>query len=206
MSSEPGAPRGDEPGGELVPFPGYEIEPDVLEGEIVDEPAAVRAGQGDPRRPRRRAARAHEDGPGATSRYIPLGVRPSSARRLWDSRTTARYERWLRRAEADGDQEAALEWEKRLAAFRKDRHQRRVDMIKVPADDADAAAEAGARPVRGAGRLRHRCWPSRPGTSREVAVPFKVVARVAEIVAIVLSVTWGPVVLALPWIALGALW
>ena len=41
---------------------------------------------------------------------------------------------------------------------------------------------------------------------REVAVPLEVAARVAELVAIVLSVSWGPIVLAVPWIAMGALW
>ena len=41
---------------------------------------------------------------------------------------------------------------------------------------------------------------------REVAVPFQVAAHVAELVAIVLSVTWGPIVLALPWIAVATLW
>jgi DNA segregation ATPase FtsK/SpoIIIE, S-DNA-T family len=41
---------------------------------------------------------------------------------------------------------------------------------------------------------------------REVAVPVEVVARIVEWVAIVVSVAWGPVLLAAPWIAMGALW
>ena len=39
-----------------------------------------------------------------------------------------------------------------------------------------------------------------------MATPFRVAARITELAAIVLSVAWGPIVLARPWIALGALW
>ena len=39
-----------------------------------------------------------------------------------------------------------------------------------------------------------------------MAAPFEVVAHIVEWVAIAFSVAWGPVVLALPWIAVGALW
>ena len=38
----------------------------------------------------------------------------------------------MRAAEATGNHEAALEWDDRMQRFRKDRHERRVDMIEVP--------------------------------------------------------------------------
>ncbi len=60
--------------------------------------------------------------------YIPLGG-AVVVKRMWDSRTTARYERFMRGAEATGNYEAALEWDNRMQAFRRDRHQRRVDMM-----------------------------------------------------------------------------
>ena len=52
--------------------------------------------------------------------------------RKQESRTTARNERWIRSAEQDGNREQALEWEARLAAFRRDRHARRVAMEELP--------------------------------------------------------------------------
>ena len=135
--------------------------------------------------------------------YIPLGA-AVVAKRLWDSRTTARYERFIRAAEATGNHESALEWEERLARFRKDRHDRRVDMIEVPVRvllqlPKLAPGLFGILAVLGVLlgiATKHIA---------EVAVPFEVVAHIVMWVAIVISVTWGPVVLALPWVGLGAL-
>ena len=110
-------------------------------------------------------------------------------------------------AEASGDVESMLEWEKRLAAFRKDRHGRRIDMIKVFCGAAGLQLpKLLLGPFLVLAAIGTRCSPSRRGNIDEVATPFRVVATVAEIVAITLSVSWGPVVLAIPWIAVGALW
>ena len=211
MSFRPTAPDGEhEPRGELVPFPGVpepypgcEIEPDVLEGEIVDDPA--------PSGPARvvhvvRVVAQHEHTrkAGRHLGYIPLGA-AVVGKRLWDSRTTGRYERWMRMAETSGDLDKVLEVEKRLADFRKDRHARRVDTVKVPAELMLMIPKIalGIFIVFAAfGTLlaiatRHIA---------EVAVPFRTAAHIAEIVAIVFSVAWGPIVLALPWIVVGALW
>jgi S-DNA-T family DNA segregation ATPase FtsK/SpoIIIE len=136
--------------------------------------------------------------------YIPLGA-IVVGKRLWDSRTTSRYERWIRMAEATGELATVLEVEKRAADFRKDRHQRRMDTIKVPAElllMIPKMALGFVLVLAAAGTLlaiaTHHI--------AEVAVPFKVTARIAEIIAIVFSVTWGPLLLASPWIAVGALW
>ena len=202
--SEPNAPReANERGGELVPFPGYEIEPDVIDGVVVGEPPptapakVVRVVQVAVQHPHTKRAGRH-------LAYIPLGF-AVVVKRLWDSRTTARYERMFRAAEAAGNHEAALEWEKRRAEFCKDRHGRRVDMVKIPVEVFLAVpkialgvfivfAAFGCLLALGSHHIA------------EVAVPFLIAAHVAEIVAIVLSVSWGPIFLALPWLAVGMLW
>ena len=96
MTFKPTAPGEDEhePRGELVPFPGYEIEPDVIEGVVVDEPPpsaparVVRVVQVAVQHP-------HAKTTGRHLAYIPLGFAVVT-RRLWLSRTTSRYELWLR--------------------------------------------------------------------------------------------------------------
>jgi DNA segregation ATPase FtsK/SpoIIIE, S-DNA-T family len=180
-----------------------DLEPEVIEGEIVGGPP--------PPAPLRvvHVARViiqheHAKRAGRHLGYIPLGA-AVVVRRLWDSRTTARYERWLRIAEASGDHAAALEWEKRMSEFRRDRHQRRMDTVRVPAELLLQLPKLllGLFLVLAAiGTL----LAIATGHIAKVAVPFELVARVAELAAIVLSVAWGPVVLALPWIAMGALW
>ena len=76
----------------------------------------------------------HVRAAGRHSSYIATGAMVA-AKRIYESRTTARYERWLRAAEASGDMERILDIEDALAKFRKDRHQRRMGW-------AGAAAEA----------------------------------------------------------------
>ncbi|MGW5244950.1 FtsK/SpoIIIE domain-containing protein [Streptomyces sp. NPDC004129] len=58
------------------------------------------------------------------------------ARRTWDGKTGARYERMLRAAEAAGNYEVAEEWEDRLQRFREARHRRRMDLLHSPMDAA----------------------------------------------------------------------
>jgi S-DNA-T family DNA segregation ATPase FtsK/SpoIIIE len=60
-------------------------------------------------------------------------------RRTWEARTTARHERMMRAAEVLGDHDSVLEWEQRAAAFRKDRHDRRMAMLLAPVHAARAA-------------------------------------------------------------------
>ncbi|MGW6955025.1 FtsK/SpoIIIE domain-containing protein [Streptomyces chartreusis] len=62
------------------------------------------------------------------------------ARRTWDGRTGARYERMLRAAEAAGNYEVAEEWEERLQRFRDARHRRRMDLLHSPIEVAKGAA------------------------------------------------------------------
>ncbi|MFI0543476.1 FtsK/SpoIIIE domain-containing protein [Streptomyces sp. WSLK1-3] len=58
------------------------------------------------------------------------------ARRTWDARTTSRYERYMRAAEAAGNMELAAEWEERGQRYREARHRRRMDLLHSPLDAA----------------------------------------------------------------------
>ena len=174
----------------------------VLEGEVIPPPRSV------PLRVVRAAAvAARHDRTRAVARnvsYIALGA-AVVIRRLWMSRTAARYERHLRAAEQAGDAAAALEWESRLAAFRRERHQRRMELIELPARLAERVPRilGGFLMVLvGTGCL----LAIATGNPAEIAVPVRMVARAAEIVTAVVSVAWGPLVLAAPWAALLALW
>ena len=174
--------------------------PEVLEGTVTTAPRAaplrvigvVASGK------RTRATVRHLG-------YIPLGA-VVVTKRLWDSRTAARYERWMRAAEALADWDKLLVLEERLAAFRRDRHDRRVDMIEVP-----------ARLLVQIPRLMLNIFLILAGTGTllaiatrrlaEAAVPVQVTARFAGWVVIAVSVAWGPLLLAVPWIAaLGLYW
>ena len=66
--------------------------------------------------------------------YIPLGA-AVVVKRLWDSRTTTRYER-MSSAPPRLRATTRPPWSGRSAAaeFRKDSHGRRVDMVKVPVE------------------------------------------------------------------------
>jgi S-DNA-T family DNA segregation ATPase FtsK/SpoIIIE len=191
------------PDGELTPYDPDEVEPSVIEGEIVGE---------SPSSPVRQAAAVvrvvvqheHARTAGRNVAYVGIGA-GVVAKRLWEGRTAARYERWIRSAEQSGDLESALEWEKRLATFRKDRHERRKDLIELPLHVFMALPKIAAGAL---GILVTIGVLLAIATQRvaEVVVPIKVVASVAEIIAIVISVAWGPLVLAAPWLAVITLW
>ncbi|MGE3795642.1 MAG: cell division protein FtsK [Dehalococcoidia bacterium] len=54
------------------------------------------------------------------------------ARRGWEARTNARYERLMRAAETAGDYERLTDWEQRAEQARERRHRRRMDWITAP--------------------------------------------------------------------------
>jgi hypothetical protein len=97
----------------LPVVPGDDV---VLEGRVMDRAArpvplrVVQVVRVVVRHDRTKAAGRHLG-------YIPAGA-AIVIKRLWDDRTSARYGRMLRSAEASGNHEAALEWDERLAEFR----------------------------------------------------------------------------------------
>lgn len=178
------------------------IEADVVEGVVVDEAALVAASA--PLRVvqvvRVVVQHEHTKTAGRHLAYIPIGA-SVVAKRLWDSRTTARYERFIRAAEATGNHEAALEWDDRMQRFRKDRHERRVAMIEVPIRLLLAVPKIALGLFLLLAVIGVFLGIATKHIA-EIATPFEVVARIVEWVALAVSVSWGPVVLALPWIAL----
>ncbi|MFE1024953.1 FtsK/SpoIIIE domain-containing protein [Streptomyces sp. NPDC058818] len=127
------------------------------------------------------------------------------ARRTWDGRTAARYERMIRDAEAAGLMDEVKEWEQRAQAYRAARHQRRMDLLKamVHAPKAIGYATAG-----GAGVLLLigvlLAWANHD--ARDVVTPFEVVVELVRLCAMVAGVVWGPLLAAAPWVGLTAVW
>jgi DNA segregation ATPase FtsK/SpoIIIE, S-DNA-T family len=182
-----------------------DVDAGVLDGEVIDGPSTRAAVL----RPAVQVVlivirHEHARTAGRHVAYIPLGAAVVT-RRLWDSRSTARYERMIRAAEAVGDHQAALDWDARRTEFTRARHGRRMDLIALPGKVAMAAPKVAAGTVAvlgGTGVLmavatRH---------ASEVAVPFEVVAHVVMAIVVVVSVVWGPLLLAAPWVALAVLW
>ena len=174
-------------------------DPPVLEGHVIDEPARTVPQQ---------AARVivtavrheHARAAGRNLAYIGIGAAVIT-RRLWESRSTARYERSIRSAEAAGDHEAALNWAMLRDKFLKDRHTRRADLVELPlkvfkALPGIAAGFLGILVVTGV------LLAIAARNAQEVAVPVKTVARIAGWVALAFSVSYGPFLLAAPWIVI----
>lgn len=202
----PGSLVGDEPAepGTDLAVPGGRV-PDVLDGEIVDArriilPQAQRAVA----TIRVVTTHRHTKSVARHVLYVAAGA-TVVGRRLWDGRTTARYERAMRAAEAAGDRESALEWEARAAMFRRDRHARRMDWLALPGKAAVVLPKAAIGLfglLLGLGVL----LAVADHDARQVAVPFRAVADFVKVVVLVVTVAWGPLVLAAPWVLILALW
>ncbi|WP_328494959.1 ATP-binding protein [Streptomyces sp. NBC_00414] len=136
--------------------------------------------------------------------YVVGGTR-IVARRTWESRTPARYERMIRAAEAAGNYEAATEWEERGQRFRDARHRRRMDLLTAPLDAAKGVAAAAGM---GAGMLLLIGIALAVANENfaDVATPVMAVVQLIQWIVFVISVTWGPAVTIGPWAALIGLW
>ena len=150
--------------GKTVALPGpAEVDAEVVEGEIVDDapvsrlPSVVQVVIVRPVQVIKVVVKHdHTRTAGRHLMYIPLGALVA-VKRLWESRSTARYERMFRAAEAAGNHEMSLDWETRRAQFIKERHQRRMDWI----EKTQQVMKALPYIVFG---LFIVCWP-RPGSS-----------------------------------------
>lgn len=136
--------------------------------------------------------------------FIPLGA-AVVVRRLWDARTTARYERHIRISEAAGDRESAREWEVLRQKFLTERHKRRMERRRMTLETFKAAPwiAGGSVAVLGVTGIFLAIAEK---NFAEIAVPFRVVGDVVWWITIAVSVSWAPAALAAPWIAAGALW
>ncbi|MFD9564782.1 FtsK/SpoIIIE domain-containing protein [Streptomyces sp. NPDC059994] len=127
------------------------------------------------------------------------------ARRTWDGKTGARYERMLRAAEATGNYEVAQEWEERLQRFRDARHRRRMDLLRSPADAAKGAAIGtglgiGVLVALGVVMALNTKHPA------DVITPLKATVDFIALLIRIVQVVWGPALTLGPLLALLALW
>jgi DNA segregation ATPase FtsK/SpoIIIE, S-DNA-T family len=199
--------------GKTVALPGpAEVDAKVVEGVVVDdEPAVTRPPsvvQVVVVRPvqviKVVVKHDHTKTIGRNLMFIPLGALVA-VKRLWESRSTARYERMFRAAEAAGNHEAALDWETRRVQFMKDRHQRRTDLI----ENTQQVLKALPHIVLGLFILLAATGIFLAVGTKHIAeliAPFMAIAETVKWTVIAVSVSYGPVLLAAPWIAVGALW
>ncbi|MFE3903213.1 FtsK/SpoIIIE domain-containing protein [Streptomyces sp. NPDC059153] len=127
------------------------------------------------------------------------------ARRTWEGRTAARYERMLRAAEAAGNLDLATEWEERGARFRAARHQRRMDLLTAPVKAAKGAA-AGAGVTAGGLLLLGIFLAIANKDFTDVATPTMALIELVRWIVLIISVVWGPLVTLGPWAAVLGLW
>ncbi|MBT2895634.1 ATP-binding protein [Streptomyces sp. McG3] len=127
------------------------------------------------------------------------------ARRAWEGRTAARYERMLRAAEAAGNLDLATEWEERGQRFRAARHQRRMDLLSAPVKAAKGAA-AGLGITAGGLLLLGIILAVANENFADLATPTLALIELIRWIVLIITVVWGPLVILGPWAALLALW
>ncbi|MGP4014012.1 ATP-binding protein [Streptomyces sp. 4N124] len=127
------------------------------------------------------------------------------ARRTWDGRTGARYERMLRAAEAAGNYEVAEEWEERLQRFREARHRRRMDLLHSPVEVAKGVGVGVGMSV-GALVALGVVMALNNGEAKDVITPLKATIDFIATLIRIVQVVWGPGLVIGPFLALLALW
>lgn len=136
--------------------------------------------------------------------YVVGGTRILT-RRAWDSRTTARHERFMRAAEIAGQEDVARDWEQRAYIFRQSRHRRRMELLQLAVNAPKAIAMATAG---GAGVLLLigilLAWANQD--AHDVLVPLHAVVGLIGWVAFLAGVIWDPLLTSLPFLALAGVW
>ncbi|MGW2552482.1 ATP-binding protein [Streptomyces sp. NPDC001635] len=138
------------------------------------------------------------------SLYVAGGAR-IVARRTWDGRTTARYERYMRAAEAAGNMEAAAEWEERAQRFRDARHRRRMDLLHSPVDAAKGALVGTGMGIGGLVALGVVLAIANKDVT-DVITPIAAVIEFIALMIRIVQIVWGPALTIGPFLALLALW
>jgi S-DNA-T family DNA segregation ATPase FtsK/SpoIIIE len=136
--------------------------------------------------------------------YPLLGV-GAIARHTWESRSTARHERFMRIAEAAGNHEMAREWEERAARFRKERHQRRMELLGAPYHAVKATVFGGGLTFGGLIALGIMLAIVNK-SAHETFQPLMDVLHAIEWLWWLGSVLWTPVSIATPFGLVGALY
>ena len=128
--------------------------------------------------------------------YLAGGLR-IVCRRTWEARTSARYERMIRTAEAAGNAELAQEWEERAQRFREQRHRRRMDTLRAPEQLGKSMKHGGAAFAGGMLALGILLAVAQEDAG-QVLAPWRFLADLVRMLALVTAVVWG---LRLPLIA-----
>ncbi|QKZ20272.1 FtsK/SpoIIIE domain-containing protein [Streptomyces chartreusis] len=127
------------------------------------------------------------------------------ARRTWDGRTGARYERMLRAAEAAGNYEVAEEWEERLQRFRDARHRRRMDLLHSPVEVAKGIAVGTGMGI-GALVALGVVMAINNGDVKDVLTPLAATIDFIGLLIRIVQIVWGPALILGPLFALLGMW
>ncbi|MFC8090770.1 ATP-binding protein [Streptomyces sp. NPDC057301] len=127
------------------------------------------------------------------------------ARRTWDGRTGARYERMLRAAETAGNYEVAEEWEERLQRFRDARHRRRMDLLHSPVEVAKGAVVGTGMGI-GALVALGIVMAINNGDIKDVITPLAATIEFIGLLIRIVQVVWGPALILGPLFALLGMW
>ncbi|MGW6926265.1 FtsK/SpoIIIE domain-containing protein [Streptomyces sp. NPDC054950] len=138
------------------------------------------------------------------SLYVMGGAR-IVGRRAWDGRTAARYERYMRTAEAAGNMELAAEWEERGQRYRDARHRRRMDLLTSPIDAAKGIAAGAGMGIGGLVALGI-VMAIATKDAKDVVTPLMATVEFINLLITIVQVVWGPLVTLGPFLALLALW
>jgi len=127
------------------------------------------------------------------------------ARRAWDGKTGARYERMIRAAEVAGNLELAEEWEDRLQRFRQARHHRRMDLLHSPVEAAKGVGVGAAMSV-GALVALGVVMAINNHDIRDVITPLKATIEFIATLIRIVQLVWPTAIVLGPLFALLGLW
>ncbi|WP_328749196.1 FtsK/SpoIIIE domain-containing protein [Streptomyces sp. NBC_00285] len=127
------------------------------------------------------------------------------ARRTWDGKTGARYERMLRAAEAAGNYEVAEEWEERLQRFREARHRRRMDLLHSPLDVAKGVGVGVGMSI-GVLVALGVVMAINNHDAKDVITPLAATVEFIGLLIRIVQVVWGPALVIGPLLALLGMW
>lgn len=125
--------------------------------------------------------------------------------RLREAKTNSRYERAMRAAEAIGDWDRMEKWEQLGEQARERRHRRVMGWVQAPLDLVRAVAllalgAAGALLALGVLLF------AGSGDTADVLSPLRGLIVLVTWVAWAVTIAWGPLILAAPWLLLLGLW
>ena len=136
--------------------------------------------------------------------YVAGGTRIVT-RRVWEERTTARYGRMMRAAEAVGNIDEAKEWEERAHRFREARHRRRMDTLSAMRQ-APKALGMGALAGTGILAASGIALAVANENASDLLVPFEFFLEAVDWAFFIGAVVWGAAKLIGPALGLLALW